>query len=225
MRPARFSPENNTNNIKPQPTGYKQARDNMNNTSNVTNTHNGHGFVDLGLPSGTLWATCNVGATSPEQAGLYFAFGEVDGFTVEQVNSGKRAFDEKSYKAKDISIIFSLKQDAANHYMGGKWRMPTTDEWQELIYSCNRVWTENYKGTGVKGSIFTSRVNGNSVFLPAAGYCNISSVNLVGSEGNYWSASGRSLGYAWCLYFYFGDQRLGSYRRCCGCSVRGVYKR
>ena len=194
----------------------------MNDTSNVTNTHNGHEFVDLGLPSGLLWATCNVGASSPEQAGLYSAWGEVDGFTVEQVNSGKRAFDEKSYKAKDVSIIFSLKQDAANHYMGGKWRMPTTDEWQELIYSCNRVWTENYKGTGVKGSIFTSRVNGNSVFLPAAGYCNISSVNLVGSEGNYWSASGRSLGYAWFFSFYWSEANLYNYYRYYGRSVRGV---
>ena len=209
-------------NIKPQSTGYKTTRENMNDTSNGSNTHNGHKFVDLGLPSRTMWATCNVGATSPEQTGLYFAFGETSGYSAEQVKKGERSFDYKSYKAKDISIIFSLKQDAANHYMGGKWMIPTGDDLQELIYSCNRVWTDDYNGTGVKGSIFTSRVNGKSVFFPAAGYCNNSSVNLVGSEGNYWSASGRSLGYAWCLYFYFGDQRLGSYRRCCGCSVRGV---
>ena len=115
----------------------------MNNSSNVTNTHNGHEFVDLGLPSGTLWATCNVGATSPEQAGLYFAFGETTGFTAEQVESGERVFDEKSYIAKDMSIIFSLKQDTANHYMGGKWRMPTKAEYQELRDNCDGVWTDD----------------------------------------------------------------------------------
>ena len=102
-------------------------------TINETNTHNGHGFVDLGLPSGTLWATCNVGATSPEQAGLYFAFGETKGFTAEQVESGERAFDDESYTAPSVSDNLTLEQDAAHVYMGGKWRMPTKKDWWELL--------------------------------------------------------------------------------------------
>ena len=207
------------------PTGYKQAQDIMNNTYNVTNTHNGHEFVDLGLPSGLLWATCNVGATSPEQAGLYFAFGETTGFTAEQVESGERVFDEKSYKAKDMSIIFSLKQDTANHYMGGKWRIPTEDEWRELLDNCDTAWTDDYGGTRVAGMVFTSKVNGNSVFFPAAGYCDISSINLVGSEGNYWSASWYSFSLARYLYFNYRLQNMGISSRYYGFSVRGVCER
>ena len=194
----------------------------MNNTSNVTNTHNGHEFVDLGLPSGTLWATCNVGATSPEQAGLYFAFGETEGFTAEQVKSAERAFDDKSYKAKDISTNLTLEQDAAHTYMGGKWRMPTAGYYQELIDNCNVVETDDYNGTGVAGRIFTSKVNGNSVFLPAAGYCDDSFVYGVGSYGRYWSASWGSSSFARHLGFSSGELYLCDNFRYYGRSVRGV---
>ena len=111
----------------------------MNDTSNKVNTHNGHKFVDLGLPSGTLWATCNVGATSPEQAGLYFAFGETTGYTAEQVKSGERAFDDESYTAYSVSDNLTLEQDAAHVHMCGKWRMPTKKDWWELLDNCNAV--------------------------------------------------------------------------------------
>ena len=207
------------------PAEYKQARENMNDTSNKVNTHNGHEFVDLGLPSRTLWATCNVGATSPEQAGLYFAFGETKGFTAEQVKSGERVFDEKSYKAKDMSIIFSLKQDTANHYMGGKWRMPTKAEYQELRDNCDGVWTDDYNGTGVAGRVFTSKVNGNSVFFPAAGYCFESILYNMDSNGNYWSDSWCSSSSAWYLYFNSIGQLTSCGSRYYGQTVRGVCKR
>ena len=194
----------------------------MNDTSNVTNTHNGHEFVDLGLPSGTLWATCNVGATSPEQAGLYFAFGETKGFTAEQVEKEERSFDDKSYKAKDISTNLTLEQDAAHFYMGGKWRMPTAGYYQELIDNCNVVWTADYNGTGVAGRVFTSKVNGNYVFFPADGYCLNSFGYRVGSGGYYWSASWHSFFSAWVLDFDFGGQDVYRDDRCYGYSVRGV---
>ena len=197
----------------------------MNDTSNGLNTHNGHEYVDLGLPSGTLWATCNVGATSPEQTGLYFAFGETTGFTAEQVKKGERAFDDKSYKAKDISTNLTLEQDAAHTNLGGDWRMPTKDEWKELIKNCDAVWMDDYDGTGVAGRVFTSKTNGNSVFFPAAGLCFESSVLNVGSYGDYWSASWGSPSGAWFVGFYSGDQYVyGSYRFY-GQSVRGVCKK
>ena len=101
-------------------------------------------FVDLGLPSGTLWATRNVGATSPEQAGLYFAWGETVGYTAEQV-PGVRKFDPASYKASGISDDLTLEHDAAHSYMGGDWRMPTYDECQELIDNCDASWMDDYK--------------------------------------------------------------------------------
>ena len=196
----------------------------MNDTSNKVNTHNGHEFVDLGLPSRTLWATCNVGATSPEQAGLHLAWGETEGYTTEQVQNGKRKFDSASYTASAISADLTLEQDAAHVYMGGEWRMPTYDECQELIDNCNVVWTDDYNGTGVAGRVFTSKVNGNSVFFPAAGYCDNSFVDGVGSYGYYWSASWYDSSNAWYLDFGSGSHSLDSYNRYFGQSVRGVCK-
>ena len=197
----------------------------MNDTSNVTNTHNGHEYVDLGLPSGTLWATCNVGATSPEQAGLYFAFGETTGYSAEQVKKGERSFDSASYTAPSVSENLNLEQDAARANLGGNWRMPTKRQFTELIGNCDVTWTDDYNGTGIKGCVFTSKVNGNSVFLPTTGYCSGSSVYSVGSYGGYWSASWGSPSCAWSLYFESGRQYLGTYYRYIGQSVRGVCER
>ena len=182
-------------------------------------------YVDLGLPSGLKWATCNVGATSPEQAALYFAWGETTGYTAEQVTSGVRAFSKDVYNAgsaASISAGLTLGQDAAHANLGGDWRMPTKAECRELIKNCDGVWTDDYNGTGVKGRILTSKVNGNSVFFPATGYCSGSSVSSVGSNGLYWSASWDSSSDAWRLNFYSGSQNLYSNGRYCGYSVRGV---
>ena len=191
-------------------------------TTNGTSTHNGHEFVNLGLPSGLLWATCNVGATSPEQTGLYFAFGETTGYSAEQVKKGERSFDSESYTAPSVSENLNLEQDAAHVNLGGKWRMPTYDECQELLDNCNVVWTDDYNGTGVAGRVFTSKVNGNSVFFPAAGYCDNSFVDGVGSYGYYWSASWYSSSDTWYLDFGSGSQSLDYYNRYFGQSVRGV---
>ena len=213
-------------NIKPQSTGYKTTRENMNDTSNVTNTHNGHEFVDIGLPSGNLWATCNVGATSPEQAGLYFAFGETEGFTAEQVTSGVRAFDDESYTAYSVSDNLTLEQDAAHVHMGGGWRIPSERQFKELIDNCDDAWTYDYNGTGVAGRVLTSKINGNSVFLPAAGYGNSLSVIDKNTEGYYWSATGVTLDVARYLNFYskYIDMGLTLFRHY-GHSVRGVCKK
>ena len=106
----------------------------------VTGTENNYKYVDLGLPSGLKWATCNVGATSPEQAGLYFAWGETTGYTAEQVKSGVRAFNSDTYNsgpAASISTDLTLEQDAVHANLGGNWRMPTKDDYQELFDNCN----------------------------------------------------------------------------------------
>ena len=186
-----------------------------------------YNYVDLGLPSGLKWATCNVGATSPDQAGLYFAWGETTGYTAEQVPV-VRAFTKDEYNAGpaySISTELTLAQDAAHINMGGNWRMPTKDEYQEMIDNCNRVWTDDYNGTGIKGRIYTSKVNGNSVFIPAAGYCSSSSVDRVGSNGYYWSASCNTSDGAWNLSFNSGKTYyLTSSYRYSGFSVRGVFK-
>ena len=194
----------------------------------VNLTHNGYEYVDLGLPSGLKWATCNVGANSPEEYGLYFAWGETTGYTAEQV-PGVRAFTEDEYKAgpaASISADLTLEQDAAHVNLGGNWRMPTEAEYLELIYNCDATWTDDYNGTGVAGCIFTSRVNGNSVFFPAAGNCSDSSVNDVGSWGYCWAASWRSYSYTLAYYLVFnsGSQGMSSVNGYWGQSVRGVFK-
>ena len=91
----------------------------------VNGQENGFDYADLGLPSGTLWATCNVGATSPEQRGLFFAFGETTGYSAEQVKKGERSFDSANYTAPSVSENLNLEQDAARANLGGNWRMPT----------------------------------------------------------------------------------------------------
>ena len=193
---------------------------------NTTGFHRGYKFVDLGFLSGIKWATCNVGAKEAEQTGLYFAFGETTGYTAGQVTSGMRKFDEASYKASGISADLTLEQDAARANLGGEWRMPTKDEWQELIDNCDDAWTDDYKGTGVSGYIFTSKVNGNSVFFPAAGARYGSSVEETGQDGFYSSTSRYSSLYAWGLGFHYEYRGLCfNYLRYSGKSVRGVCKR
>ena len=180
-------------------------------------------FVDLGLPSGLKWATCNVGATSPEQAGLYFAWGETKGYTAEQVEKEVHSFNTKTYTAFGISADLTLEQDAAHVNLGGNWRMPTKAEWEDLISNTDQIWTADYNGTGVAGRVFTSKVNGNSVFFPAAGEVSGEFIHRVGTDGcYYWSASLNSRYYAWCSYSYFGHYRVNGGLRYRGLPVRGV---
>ena len=188
----------------------------------VTGTENKYKYVDLGLPSGLKWATCNVGATSPEQAGLYFAWGETTGYTSEQVTSGVRMFNSESYTASAISADLTLEQDAVRANLGGNWRMPTKDDYQELFDNCNVTWVSNYKEKGVAGRLFISNINGNMLFLPAAGTGNNSSVNNIGSNGYYWTSSWYSSTSAYQLHFICGEQSFGYHRRYYGRPVRGV---
>lgn len=197
------------------------------------NTYNGYEFVDLGLPSGTLWATCNVGATSPEQTGLYFAWGETVGFSADQVEDEERLFDEDEYNAgpaASISADLALEQDAAHVHMGGEWRMPTKAEFEELFSNTTQTWTLDYNGTGVVGHIFVSKSNGNSVFFPAAGYCSNSPLHKADLYGRYWTASwdSRHCALYSCLamckvsYSRFGNYGVVPGYRYCGRPVRGV---
>ena len=187
--------------------------------------YNGYEYVDLGLPSGLKWATCNVGASNPQDAGLYFAWGETTGYTAEQVTGWVRAFDQDTYNtgsAATISADLTLEQDAAHVNMGGNWRMPTKIECKELIDKCTSTWTDDYNNTGVAGRVFTSKTNGNSVFFPAAGACDVFSVNVQGSYGNYWAASWTSQDHSWRMYFYSGGITTYYGTRFYGQSVRGV---
>lgn len=177
----------------------------------TTGTLNGHDWVDLGLPSGLRWATCNVGATTPEDYGNYYAWGET---------RPKTTYNSSTYTYTGNPTTLPSSADAATANWGSGWRMPTQDELNELKNSCTVTWTTQ---NGVNGRLFTGP-NGNSIFLPAAGYRLDSSLNLDGSRGNYWSNSLSTVspGSAWYLNFLSGGCYVNYLSRYCGRSVRAV---
>ena len=198
-------------------------------------TYNGggdHAYVDLGLPSGLLWATCNVGANNPEDYGDYFAWGETtpketyDWTTYQYCNGTSGTLTKYCNKSNygyngftdDLTTLLP-EDDAATANWGSDWRMPTNEEWQELYNNTTHTWTTQ---NGVNGRLFTAS-NGNSLFLPAAGYRSSGLVN-AGSGGHYWSSSlyTGSPNDAWSCYFYSGNFYVFNRSRCYGQSVRGV---
>ena len=138
--------------------------------------YNGHAYVDMGLS--VMWATCNVGASSPEEYGDYYAWGET---------STKSVYDEDNCATwkKDMYDISGTSRDVARAKWGGKWRMPTPDEFYELLDECTWEWTTR---NGVNGYKVTGP-NGNFIFLPAAGFRKGTSLHSAGDEGNYWSST------------------------------------
>ena len=197
--------------------------------------NNGYDYVDLGLPSGTLWATMNVGASKPSDAGLYFQWGDTQGYTADKVGTGegqkKFASDEGDYKFgvypnyskyTTAGATLDLEDDAAHANMGGDWHMPTPDQIKELTANTTSTWTTQ---DGVNGRLFTSKKDGSkTIFIPAAGSAWDGSVQGSGDGGYVWSSmlgaddvdGGQNLG--------FGSGGVGLYDsgRYGGCSVRGV---
>ena len=186
---------------------------NTNASRPVNNIINGHEYVDLGLS--VKWATCNVGASSPEDYGNYYAWGETTTKS-EYTNS-----NSKTYGKSINDIKGNTQYDAARANWGGDWRMPTESEMEDLIYKCTWTWTTQ---NGVKGYKVTSKVNSNSIFLPAAGYRDGSSLNDAGGDGNYCSSTPyESNGYyAYGLYFNSSNHDMVYYDRFIGRSVRPV---
>ena len=166
-----------------------------------------YAYVDLGLPSGLKWATCNVGATKPEEYGNYYAWGGTTTKETYEWSTYTLTEDEGStftkYNTTDGKTTLEPEDDAVAVNWGGAWRMPTDAEWTELHNNCVWNWTRNYNGTGVKGQIVTSKINGNSIFLPAAGYRYCDDSYYAGCNGYYWSSSLSTDGpsYAWYVYF------------------------
>lgn len=179
--------------------------------------------VDLGLS--VKWATMNVGATSPEDYGGYFAWGETQskstynwGSYFDSVDGSDSNFNKYSTSKK---TTLDPEDDAAHVNWGGDWRMPTDTEWIELCNNCTWTWTTQ---NGVNGYKVTSKKNGNSIFLPAAGYRSGSSLYYVGSNGYYWSSSLYSSDSNSAYYLYFNSTivyRFDFYRYT-GRSVRAV---
>ena len=201
-------------------------------------TLNGHELVDLGLPSGTLWATCNIGANAPEDYGDYFAWGETAPKEIYDWKSYRygRFFNERYELNKyctypdfgfngfvDSLTVLEPADDVAFAQWGAGWRIPTIGEWDEMFQNTTSVWTTQ---NGVNGWLFTA-ANGNSLFLPAAGYWWESAFN--GADlGVYWSVTlNKEFPYrAWGFHFNSSQCHLcGSSDRNRGQTVRAVVGR
>ena len=193
----------------------------------------GHEYIDLGLPSGTLWATTNIGAETPEDYGNYYAWGETeptntigywetykffggyDDITVEPMFT--------RYYDGDINTYLLPEDDAATANWGSNWQMPSNEQIRELIDEANTtsVWVSQ---SGVSGLLVTSKSNGSSIFLPAAGSCS----QVAGNRGYYWSRSVPSyyelsgVGGAKLLEFHSSGAYLSEEWRYVGCCVRPV---
>lgn len=203
------------------------------NTPDVSGSINGHEYVDLGLS--VKWAVCNIGANSPEGYGSYYAWGET--ITKEEYDYKSYSFTtfrtvphKIPYLMDDIS---GTSYDVANHLWGSSWRMPTSEEFNELaeLAEKNKGKWITYKGTS--GLLLTAR-NGKSIFFPAAGYKEGKSIEGRGIEGLYWTSSGSKEStlaghYPYSEKFYFCDEKLENLwtdigYRPNGLSVRAVSK-
>ena len=157
------------------------------------------GFVDLALPSGLLWCEHNVGASTPYEHGLYFSWGNVIGHAEGSgYDFSDAIYAETPGAALTGNVPVNGTYDLARHNMGAPCRLPTVGEFQELNSNCDSEWTDE---DGVAGRRFTSRINGNSIFFPASGGYNGTSLGSRGSNGYYWSSSYISAADAYHLGF------------------------
>ena len=181
--------------------------------------HHPH-LIDLGLPTGTKWACCNVGADKPEANGEYYAWGETDTKSIYNWNTYIYS-DGSNTTCHDLgSDIAGTEHDVVHVKRGGSWVMPSKEQIDELINNCTSTWTIQ---NGVEGRLFTGTTGG-SIFLPAAGTRVNSDLNDAGSVGNYWSSMENPsyAGNAYGLYFHSNSTYCGNDYRSYGHSVRPV---
>ena len=199
--------------------------------------NNNFDYVDLELPSGTLWATCNVGASKPSDSGLYFQWGDIRGYTYREVgyDCGQKAFNWKNYKwnlgddgedftkYKNPGATLELEDDAAHIHMRGSWHIPNPEQIKELVNNTTSAWTtlDNVYGR----SFISKKDTSKSIFIPASGYASGVSIRNKGIEADIWSSMLDMSGveYVQFLYFYLWGVNLSHGRaRRIGMPVRGV---
>lgn len=190
-------------------------------------TAGGHAYVDLGLPSGTYWATCNVGADSPEDYGNLYAWGETRTKSsyswrryFDSINESDRDFYRYNNKSGSPEFLYD-EDDAAHVNWGADWHMPTYRQFEELInskYTTTQWTTQN----GTNGRLITSNSNGNSIFLPASGGANDEVVIDRKYNGFYWTNTPYGRNGAYIMYFSHKKICLSTHARVSGFSVRPV---
>lgn len=186
-------------------------------------------YVDLGLPSGTLWAKCNLGAEKESDFGLFYQWGDTKGYK----GVGEHQFNWDGYKygswneftkynKSDKKLILDNEDDPVFVATKGVFKLPTKEQLQELIDHTNHEWTTI---DGVKGMRFVNKNDDTKyIFIPGAGHCFDSIRGIIGSWGDVWSSSrdGSGLYNAWYMYFNAGHVDVNEASRCLGFTVRGV---
>lgn len=206
----------------------------------ISGSVSGHDYVDLGLPSGSLWATCNIGSTIPSSYGEYFAWAEIapkDEYSIFTNKSNKWLFrdlkddvEKRLYTKAPINCIIGVPEyDAATANWGSGWRLPSKKDFEELVAKCKWqiITFEGNKGFMVTGP------NGNKLFLPFAGYmenAGSSQLKCEGIHGIYWtgdyndSSSNETLSYAFGLYHPQYNKGVTPHNRYSGHSIRPICK-
>ena len=188
--------------------------------------HNGFEYVDLGLPSGTKWAKYNVGAYSETDNGLYFPFGGTVGLDSPYYEGN---FDSHKLKFNgDKKATLHLDNDAAHIHMGGKWHMPTKEQFEELLDEKNTVstWIYDYCIREVSGRLFRSRINNETLFIPANGFISNHQYVQNGQTCSLWTSSIDFSSVYNCTDFFCDKYntylaRTSAYYVCIG--IRGVF--
>ena len=188
--------------------------------------HNGFEYVDLGLPSGTKWAKYNVGAYSETDNGLYFPFGGTVGLDSPHYEGN---FDSHKLKFNgDKKATLHLDNDAAHIHMGGKWHMPTKEQFEELLDEKNTVstWIYDYCIREVSGRLFRSRINDETLFIPANGFISNHQYVQNGQTCSLWTSSIDFSSVYNCTDFFCDKYntylaRTSAYYVCIG--IRGVF--
>lgn len=224
--------ENSSTHASPQPTYCFKVSEDVELVAKFEKSRfaNGHEYVDLGLPSGTLWATCNVGALNPEEYGGYYAWGETEEKSVysretyKWCNGSKNTITkyctESIHGTVDNKTTLEAEDDVARVKWGEDWRMPTADEQQELVDNC--IWSRG-RLNGVDGYWITSKQNGKSIFLPTAGCFIGKEVQYCGLFGYFWSGTlCNDNSNAYCIRFYNDYNNREGYGRSAGFTVRPV---
>lgn len=191
------------------------------------------GYVDLGLPSGTKWAKCNLGATTETEYGNYYAWGEIEpkaSYSWETYKYGSSSHNLTKYNVEasrgivDNKTVLDPEDDAVYQATNGVAHMPTKEQCQELLDGTTNEWIENYQSSGVNGSLLTSKFNGNSIFIPAAGHASRDSVYGIGNTYYVWAASldEEAAGSGWGLFLdYTYDILNTTNNRIWGNPIRG----
>ena len=177
-------------------------------------------FVDLGLPSRTKWAKANLGGTNPQDLGQYFSWGNITGHAKDSgYDFSQTTYNGTTGAGLMGGLSTSSSYDAARSIKGYPWRIPTYDDFLELLSYCRAQWTTV---SGQAGMRFTSNINGNSIFLPAAGFYNGTTLQNLGTLGNYFAATLINATNAYYLLFNSTSVYMYNFARYYGLPVRAV---